>query len=97
MNSQREIAWKIREKGAEERGHGRVERREIRTVTGLEWLEGREAWERLTTIVQYRTFRKAKGKETAQTNQYYISSGGFTAEEFLKYIRGPWSIENHLH
>jgi hypothetical protein len=31
--------------GEEERGHGRIERREIRTVTGLEWLERREAWE----------------------------------------------------
>jgi hypothetical protein len=55
--------------GGEEQGHGRVERREIRTVTGLEWLEGREAWEGLTTIVQYRTFRKVNGKETVQTDQ----------------------------
>jgi predicted transposase YbfD/YdcC len=83
--------------GAEERGHGRVERREIRTVTGLEWLEGREAWAGLRTIVQYRTFRKVKGKETVQTDQYYISSGEFSAEEFLNYIRGHWSIENQLH
>jgi hypothetical protein len=47
--------------------------------------------------VQYRTFRKEKGKETVETDQYYISSGDFTAEEFLKYIRGYWSIENQLH
>jgi predicted transposase YbfD/YdcC len=32
-----------------------------------------------------------------QTDQYYISSGDFSAEEFLKYIRGHWSIENQLH
>jgi predicted transposase YbfD/YdcC len=83
--------------GAAEKGHGRVERREIRTATGLEWLEGREAWEGLRAIVQYRTFRKVKGKETIQTDQYYLSSGDFSAEEFLKYIRGHWSIENQLH
>jgi predicted transposase YbfD/YdcC len=83
--------------GAEERGHGRLERREIRTATGLEWLEGREGWEGLRTIVQYRTYRKVKGKATVQTDRYYISSGDFTAEEFLKYIRGHWSIENRLH
>jgi predicted transposase YbfD/YdcC len=83
--------------GAEEQGHGRLERREIRTVTGLEWLEGREAWEGLTTIVQYRTFRKVKGKEAAQTDHYYLSSGDFSAEEFLNYIRGRISIENQLH
>jgi predicted transposase YbfD/YdcC len=38
-----------------------------------------------------------KGKETVQTDQYYISSGDFTVEEFLNYIRGHWSIENQLH
>jgi hypothetical protein len=58
MSCRKEIAQKIREQGAEERGHGRVEWREIRTVTGLEWLEGREAWAGLRTIVQYRTFRR---------------------------------------
>jgi predicted transposase YbfD/YdcC len=47
--------------------------------------------------VQYRTFRKVKGKETAQTDHYYLSSGDFSAEEFLNYIRGHWSIENQLH
>jgi predicted transposase YbfD/YdcC len=83
--------------GEEERGHGRVEKREIRTVTGLDWLGSREAWEGLTTIVQYRTFRKEKGKETVQTDRYYISSGDFSADEFLKYIRGHWSVENQLH
>jgi predicted transposase YbfD/YdcC len=137
MSCQKEIAWKIREKGGdyvlavkenqkglykdirdyfegmesgeirempedvwqgeEEKGHGRIERREIRTVTELEWLEGREAWQDLKTIVQYRTFRREKGKETVQTDQYYISSGDFSAEEFLRYIRGHWSIENQLH
>ncbi|MHB9292853.1 putative ISAs1 family transposase ISPto5 [Hollandina sp. SP2] len=106
MSCQKDIAWKIREKGAdyilavqehqptlyedikdyfegmesgeikeqpedlwqgaEEQGHGRVEGREIRTATGLEWLEGREG---LRAIVQYRTFRKVKGKETVQTDR----------------------------
>jgi predicted transposase YbfD/YdcC len=83
--------------GEEEKGHGRVERREIRTVTELEWLENREAWKDLTTVVQYRTFRKQKGKEMVQTDRYYISIGGFSADEFLKYIRRDWSIENQLH
>jgi predicted transposase YbfD/YdcC len=83
--------------GEEEQGHGCVERREIRTVTGLEWLESREAWQDIKTIVQYRTFRRQKGKETVQTDRYYISSGDFSAEACLKYIRGHWSIENHLH
>jgi predicted transposase YbfD/YdcC len=83
--------------GEEERGHGRKERREIRTVTGLEWLGNCGAWQDVQTIVPNRTFRTVKGKETVQTDQYYISSGDCGAEEFLKYIRGHWSIENQLH
>jgi predicted transposase YbfD/YdcC len=84
-------------KGGEEKGHGRIERREIRKAVGMEWLYDRETWRGLTTIIQYRTFRGQKGKETAQTNRYYISSGDFSAEGCLKYIRGHWSVENQLH
>jgi predicted transposase YbfD/YdcC len=83
--------------GEEEKGHGRIELREIRTVTGFERLGGREAWQDVRSIVQYRTLRKEKGKEKVRTDRYYISSGDFSAEEFLKYIRGHWSIENRLH
>jgi predicted transposase YbfD/YdcC len=76
----------------------REEKREIRTVRGLERPENREVWEGLKAIEQqYRTFRKEKGKETVQTDRYYISSGDFPTEEFLEYIRGHWSIENQLH
>jgi predicted transposase YbfD/YdcC len=52
--------------GKEEKGHGRVERREIRRVTGL---EGREGWQDLKAIEHYRTFRRQKGKEMVQTDQ----------------------------
>jgi predicted transposase YbfD/YdcC len=83
--------------GEEEKGHGRVERREIRTVTGLERLEKRDARQDVKTIVQYRTFRTEKGKETVQTDRYYLSSGDFSADEFRKDIRGHWGIENGLH
>jgi predicted transposase YbfD/YdcC len=77
---QMEIVKKIRElpedlwQREEERGHGRVERQDLKT------------------IVHYRTFRTQKGKETVQTDRYYLSSGDFSVDEFLKYIRGRWSI-----
>jgi predicted transposase YbfD/YdcC len=104
MSCQKEIAKKIREQGTEyvlavkenqkglyediwpgeeKQGHGCFERR--------------EAWEDLTTIIPYRTFQREKGNETVQTDRYYISSGDFSADAFLKYIRGHWSIENQLH
>jgi predicted transposase YbfD/YdcC len=84
-------------RSALEKGHGRLEKREVRIVTGIDWLESKEMWEDLKTIIQYRTYRTKTGGETVQTDQYYISSAAFFADEFGKYIRGHWSIENTLH
>ena len=41
----------------EERKHGRVEQREVRSVTDIGWLEGKAGWKDLTTIIQYRSWR----------------------------------------
>jgi predicted transposase YbfD/YdcC len=79
-----------------EKDHGRIERREIRTVRDVAWLENKKSWRDLQTIIQYRTIRTEKDK-TVQTDSYYISSADFYAEQFGNYIRGHWSIENNLH
>jgi predicted transposase YbfD/YdcC len=47
--------------------------------------------------VPYRRFRRKRGNERVQTDRYYSSSGYFSADAFVKYIRGHWSIENPLH
>jgi hypothetical protein len=39
-------------------GAGGIERGEIRTVTDLEWLEDREGWQDITSIVEYRRIRR---------------------------------------
>jgi hypothetical protein len=39
--------------GEEGSGHGRKERREVRTVTDLEWLENKTTWQDVRTLVQY--------------------------------------------
>jgi predicted transposase YbfD/YdcC len=85
--------------GEEEHQHGRRERREVRVVTDIDWLDTRTAWSGLKSFIQYRTFRKEDGEEgeMKQTDQYYISSANFDADVFLRYIRGHWSIENRLH
>jgi predicted transposase YbfD/YdcC len=80
-----------------EKKHGRLEKREVRIVTDINWLFNKEKWLDLKTIIQYRTYRQEKGKEMVKTDQYYISSAGYYADEFGKYIRGHWSIENRLH
>jgi predicted transposase YbfD/YdcC len=91
----RELPDDIWETG-EERGHGRLEKREIRTVTGLSWLEGKADWKDLATIIQCRSYRTIK-EETTRTDRYYISSSLSDALELYDCIRGHWSIENQLH
>jgi predicted transposase YbfD/YdcC len=76
----------------EERKHGRVEHREVRTVTDIEWLAGKEHWQDLKTIIQYRCVRNG-----VQTDRYYISSADMSAQAFYRHLRGHWSIENRLH
>ncbi|GHU60559.1 putative transposase YncI [Spirochaetia bacterium] len=80
----------------EETGHGRVEKREVRTVTDLDWLPEKEKWKDLQTIIQYRSFRTIHG-EMKETDRYYISNADMSAEEFYRCIREHWSIENNLH
>jgi predicted transposase YbfD/YdcC len=76
----------------EERKHGRVERREVRTATDIGWLEGKKDWIDLKTIIQYRSWR-----DGVMTDRYYISNADMSALEFYRCIRGHWSIENQLH
>jgi predicted transposase YbfD/YdcC len=76
----------------EERGHGRVEKREVRSVTDIQWLAGKPHWKDLKTIIQYRCWR-----DGVVTDRYYISNADMSALEFYRYIRGHWSIENRLH
>jgi predicted transposase YbfD/YdcC len=79
-----------------EKDHGRIERRSVTTVTGLSWLEGKEAWEDLRTLIRYRCSRTVR-EQTTVTDHYYISSTNASAEIYGGFIRGHWSIENGLH
>ncbi|MDR1469971.1 MAG: ISAs1 family transposase [Spirochaetaceae bacterium] len=80
----------------EERGHGRVENRGVKTVRDIGWLDRAEKWKDLKTVIEYRCHRTGNGK-TAVTKRYYISSADMGAEEFYLSLRGRWSIENNLH
>jgi predicted transposase YbfD/YdcC len=39
--------------GELEKDHGRIERRSVSTVTSLEWLESKENWQDLATLIRY--------------------------------------------
>jgi len=76
----------------EEKKHGRVEQREVRSVTDIDWIEGKAAWKDLKTIIQYRSMHNG-----VKTDRYYISNADMSAMDFYVHIRGHWSIENRLH
>lgn len=78
-----------------EKSHGRIEMREILTASA-QWLENREQWRDIRTLIQYRCTREIDGVKSVSV-RYYISSFETSAEQFGEIIRGHWSVENHLH
>ncbi|MDR0718528.1 MAG: ISAs1 family transposase [Treponema sp.] len=80
----------------EETGHGRRERREVRTVTDIGWMEGKGDRQDLKSIIRYRCWRDEHGKQTVR-DRYYISNAEMEAQEFYRHVRGHWPIENRLH
>jgi predicted transposase YbfD/YdcC len=82
-------------KSKPEKCHGRIETREILT-TSANWLENKDQWEDIETIVQYRCTREINGIKTVSV-RHYISSFDTNAENFADIIRGHWSVENQLH
>lgn len=79
----------------EEKGHGRLEKRSITVTNDLDWLEQNEAWG-FRSLIEVRSTRQIHDK-TEEAIRYYGSSREAGAQEFAKWIRGHWSIENGLH
>lgn len=82
--------------GTVEKEHGRIERREITTITDVEWLRRAGEWKDLCTVIRYRCTRLVNDEKTI-SERFYISSFDTTPEQFGYLIRNHWSIENRLH
>lgn len=79
-----------------EKGHGRIETRKCDTITNLEFLDCRERWEELNTIIRI-TSERDLGKKQETETRYYISSATGDAASFNRYIRQHWGVENNVH
>ena len=81
-----------------ELGHGRIEHREYQVIDDLRFLDNKERWKNIQTIISLRSKRinKATGKTTIST-RLYISSLPAKASKIAKAIRAHWAIENNLH
>jgi predicted transposase YbfD/YdcC len=79
-----------------EKGHGRIEERQVVVTNQLDWLECRSKWKDLTSLIEVTSLRTMKG-ETTEAKRYYISNLDYTPQLALNDTRSHWSIENHLH
>lgn len=77
-------------------GHGRVEIRRCWAVDEIDWLCGKEKWEKLKTIAMIESERHIDDKISKET-RFYISSHGADALKIADIVRSHWAIENSLH
>ena len=89
--SERHDTWKSKP----EKGHGRIESREI-IAASADWLEDKSQWTDICTIIRYRCTREIDGVKSVSV-RHYISSFDTSAEDFGNILRGHWSVENQLH
>jgi predicted transposase YbfD/YdcC len=79
-----------------EKSHGRIETRKIYVVDNINWLEGKDHWKSLSSIILVESTREHKNKVTSE-NRYYISNLLSSARQFAQDIREHWGVENSLH
>ena len=76
--------------------HGRIETRKYTTVSEIDWLQGKENWKQLKTIIMVESQRDVNDQISEET-RYYISSMENCAEKIGKAVRSHWGVENGLH
>jgi len=81
---------------SQERGHGRVEEREVIVTNNLDWLDCKSKWKDLRSLTQIISRRTIKGK-TTEASRFFISDLCLAPEDAGHLARSHWSIENHLH
>ena len=80
-----------------DKGHGRIEIRQCRLSTDIDWLRARHPeWKNMSGIVAIDSERLI-GDTTTQETRYFISSSQAPAPQILAAVRLHWGIENQLH
>ena len=77
-------------------GHGRTEARRCWATSDLGWLEGREQWEGLRSVVMIEAERFIGDSLSVET-RYYLSSLPCDAKLLSDAVRSHWGVENSLH
>lgn len=77
--------------------HGRFEKREYYVHNDIEWLSQKYQWPGLSGIGLCVSERTEGEEKTIEYSYAIYSVKNCIAEEFAKYKRGHWGIENSLH
>jgi predicted transposase YbfD/YdcC len=81
-----------------DKGHGRIETREVRVVEDLDWLPNACKWKNLACLIEVRSTRQKIGSAVSEVfRRFYITSRRAPATAFAKWTRQHWSIENKCH
>lgn len=80
-----------------EKDHGRIERRRCRVTEEIDWLEQKDDWKNLKSVIMVEAEREIIGGARTIERRYFISSLKANAELALRSVRGHWAIENSLH
>ena len=75
---------------------GRRETRTCCVITNPRGIRDARLWVGLTAIVMVISHREINGKASEEI-RYFIGSAAGTAEDYLRWARGHWGIENSLH
>jgi predicted transposase YbfD/YdcC len=75
-----------------EKNSGRIEKRTAYITDDIDWLFGKEEWEKLFCIGAVNR-QVTIGDKTTNEWHFYISNRKLTAEELIKHTRLEWSVE----
>ena len=79
-----------------EKNRGRIETRKCQIIRDLQFLNKKEDWRALKSIIKITSIREIGDKKTTEI-RLYISSLDHSAKKMNHYIRSHWAIENSLH
>ena len=79
-----------------EKAHGRIETRTYALSTDVAWLEQKEAWVGLRSVIMVENVHQDKHNITTHQRRYYLSSLT-DLQAISEYIRNHWSIKNSQH
>lgn len=97
-----EAAGQIEAFSTVDKGHGRIEQRDVKVLREAEWLQGDRRFPgelRLPDVAAIvRVESRTELKDRCRMDvRYFVTSAALTAQQAAERVRGHWGIENSLH